>query len=241
MFGYITADYQALSKDEQEQYRQYYCGLCRALEHRYGNISRMTLNNDMTFLSILLSSLYEPQEDTATGRCLTHPLKRRAYLSGGALDYCADMTIVLSYFKSLDDRLDDGGLHGRAGLAALLKPYQKVKALYPEKTARIQGIVEELNTLEAGGCSDIDLPINLSAQLLGEVFAFRQDAFEGDLRAMGEALGRFIYLMDAYDDLSSDIRKGRYNALRAYREQGRFRSLLRGKPHDDDRRVYGGI
>ena len=67
MFGYVTVNYKALSKEEQEQYQRYYCGLCRGLEHRYGNISRLTLNNDMTFLLILLSSLYEPAGGGARG------------------------------------------------------------------------------------------------------------------------------------------------------------------------------
>jgi hypothetical protein len=225
MFGYVTANYQALSKEEQEQYRQYYCGLCRSLERRYGNVSRLTLNNDMTFLMILLSSLYEPGEDVKTGRCLTHPLKRRAYRSSEVCDYCADMTILLSYLKCMDDRMDDGSLRSRAGAASLQKPYEKVRALYPEKVETIRGCVDQINALEAQGCREIDGPLNLSAQILGEVFAFRRDAWEDDLRALGAALGRFIYLMDAYDDLQADIRKGRFNALQNYQKQEDFESF----------------
>jgi hypothetical protein len=225
MFGYITAEYQALSKEDQEQYRRFYCGLCRSLEQRYGNLSRLTLNNDMTFLSILLSSLYEPEQETRRGRCLTHPLKRREYVGSGACDYCADMTILLSYLKCMDDRADDHSLRGKAGVSALTKPYQTVRARYPEKACRITGYVAEISALEAQGCRNIDLPINLSAKILGEVFCYRDDAFGEDLRALGEGLGRFIYLMDAYDDLKDDIRKGRYNALRAYRDQKDFEAF----------------
>ena len=86
--------------------------------------------------------------------------------------------------------------------------------------------MDAINALETEGCEDIDMPINLSAQMLGEVFSFREDAWEADLRALGEELGRFIYLMDAYDDLQSDIRKGRYNALRHYREQSDFEAFI---------------
>jgi len=225
MFGYVTANYQALSKEEQEQYRQYYCGLCWSLERRYGNITRLTLNNDMTFLILLLSSLYEPEEEIRKGRCLTHPLKRRAYLDSDICDYCADMTILLSYLKCMDDRMDDGSLRGRAGAASLKKPYERVRALYPEKVETIQGCVDRINALEAQGCREIDGPLNLSAQILGEVFAFRSDAWGDDLRTLGAALGRFIYLMDAYDDLQSDIRKGRFNALQNYREQEDFETF----------------
>lgn len=225
MFGYITADYQALTSDDQEQYRRFYCGLCRSLERRYGGLSRLTLNNDMTFLMILLSSLYEPESQTRMGRCLTHPIRSRAYIGSGAGDYCADMSVLLFYLKCMDDRADDGSLRAKAGIAALEKPYAKVKALYPEKTEKIAGYVAQISALEARGCGDIDLPINLSAQILGEVFCYRNDSFGEDLRALGESLGRFIYLMDAYDDLKEDIRKGRYNALRGYREQSDFEAF----------------
>ncbi|MFH1513138.1 MAG: DUF5685 family protein [Bacillota bacterium] len=225
MFGYVTANYKALSKEDQELYRQHYCGLCRALLHRFGNLSRLTLNNDMTFLLILLSSLYEPEEDARTGRCLTHPLKARPYVCSELCGYCADMTILLAYLKCLDDRMDDKSLRGRAGAAALHKHFRAVQDIYPGKTERITGYIAEINAYEAENGGDIDVPVNLSGKLLGEVFQYRDDAWGEDLRALGEGLGRFIYLMDAYDDLPSDIRRGRYNALRSYQGQTDFNAF----------------
>ena len=225
MFGYVIVNYKALSKEDQTQYQRYYCGLCRSLEHRYGNISRLTLNNDMTFLLILLSSLYEPEEEENAGRCPTHPFKRMPYIYSELCDYCADMTILLAYLKSMDDRADDNSLRGRAGAAMLLKHYRKVAALYPEKTDRIVGCIAELSAFEAEDGRNIDVPINLSAVILGEIFHYRDDAWGDELRALGEGLGRFIYLMDAYDDLPSDIRKGNYNALRGFREQSDFEAF----------------
>ncbi len=222
MFGYVIVNYKALSKEDQAQYQKYYCGLCRGLDRRFGSISRMTLNNDMTFLLILLTSLYEPEEEERKGRCLTHPLKSRPYTCSELCDYCADMTVMLAYLKCMDDRADDNSLRGKAGAAALLKPYQAVVARYPGKADRIIHCIEELTALEEKNSRDIDAAINLSAKILGEIFHFREDAWGEELRALGEGLGRFIYLMDAYDDLPSDIRKGRYNALREYREQRDF-------------------
>lgn len=225
MFGYVTANYKALSEEDREQYRRYYCGLCRALERRHGNLSRLTLNNDMTFLLILLDSLYEPDEQIREGRCLPHPVRRRAYVQSALCAYCADMTVVLAYLKALDDRRDDGGMRGLAGAMALKKSWRKVEALYPEKAKRIAGLIDEINACEASGGGDIDVPVNLSGAFLGEIFRYRDDAWGDDLQALGEALGRFIYLMDAYDDLAADVKKNRYNALRQYREQEGFEGL----------------
>ncbi|MBN1777893.1 MAG: hypothetical protein JW811_07195 [Clostridiales bacterium] len=225
MFGYVTANYKALSEEDREVYRRYYCGLCRALGRRYGNLSRMTLNNDMTFLLILLSSLYEPDEKEGKGRCILHPVKRRAYIQSGLCAYCADMTVLLAYHKAMDDRSDDGGLKSTAGFTALKKPYREVKALYPQKADRIEGYLAEIGDYEAGDGQDIDVPVNLSGKFLGEVFRYRDDAWGGDLQALGEGLGRFIYLMDAYDDLAADENRGRYNALGQYREQDDFEAF----------------
>jgi len=135
------------------------------------------------------------------------------------------MTILLAYLKALDDRGDDGSLRGKAGAAALKKPFGKVEQLYPEKVFKIRGYIDEINAYEAEDGQDIDIPINLSGQLLGEVFFYRDDAWGADLRALGEGLGRFIYLMDAYDDLADDIQKGRYNALRHFRDQEDFETF----------------
>ncbi len=225
MFGYVTANYKALSEDDRAEYRKYYCGLCRALQTRYGNLSRLTLNNDMTFLYILLSSLYEPEEQTAAKSCLLHPVKRMVYVISEPAAYCADMTVLLAYLKALDDRADDGGLRAKAGAAVLKKSYQKVKALYPEKTEAITSLIGQINDYEAQGGDNIDVPVNLSGQFLGEVFRYRDDAWGEDLQKLGEALGRFIYLMDAYDDLTTDVKKCRYNPLKSFSDQEHFESF----------------
>ena len=94
MFGYITVNSAALSDEEKARYRTYYCGLCRALHKSYGTLSRLTLSNDMTFLGLTLSSLYEPNELRNAGICPVHPVRKQAYLKSAALDYAADMNIL---------------------------------------------------------------------------------------------------------------------------------------------------
>ena len=65
---------QTLEEGEKQRFRACYCGLCRALKARYGDAGRLTLSNDMTFLSMLLSALYEPEETQGALRCPLHPL-----------------------------------------------------------------------------------------------------------------------------------------------------------------------
>ncbi len=219
MFGYMTLSNEGMTKERQQRYEQYYCGLCRALGQRHGQRARMTLSNDMTFLYILLSSLYEPEQQQGLGRCLPHPVHQRAYMLSEGAGYCADMNIALAYHKGLDDWKDDHSLAGRGEAKLLEKAYRKVEALYPEKCAAIEACLKSIGVAEQARRMEPDEPANLTAQMLGQIFRYQEDYWADTLEAMGAALGRFIYLMDAYDDLPADLRRKRYNPLAVYAKQ----------------------
>ena len=78
MFGYLAAQPGALTQEELARYKSAYCGLCRSLKLRHGELSRLTLNYDLTFLTLLLGSLYEPEERTGEQRCIAHPREKHA-------------------------------------------------------------------------------------------------------------------------------------------------------------------
>lgn len=227
MFGYVTINPSELSKPAQERYQAYYCGLCRTLTERYGNLGRVTLSNDMTFLFILLSSLYEPPETLSPGRCPPHPFKARQGLQNELAAYCADMNIALAYHKCLDDWTDDHSLAGRTEARLLEKAYRKVAALHPDKCAAIESCLTDIDRFEHESRLEPDIPANLTARMLGEIFVCRDDYWAAPMRAIGEGLGRFIYLMDAYDDLLSDIRRKRFNPLARYHGQPEYESLVK--------------
>lgn len=227
MFGYVTIDPTAMSEEARGRYQAYYCGLCRTLKRRFGNVGRVTLSNDMTFLFMLLSSLYEPEEAQGAARCLPHPLKPRPWLHNAYADYCADMNIALAYHKCRDDWADDRSLAGRAEAAMLAKAYGQVKARHPDKCAAIERCLDDIGALEKAGSPSPDAPANLTARMLGEVFACKADMWAVPMRTIGEGLGRFVYLMDAYDDLQKDQRRGRYNPLLSFRGQPDYETLCR--------------
>ena len=227
MFGYVTVDSAALPQEERERYQAYYCGLCRTLKRRFGNVGRVTLSNDMTFLYILLSSLYEPDAEVTQGRCPPHPIKARDGLYNPLAEYCADMNIALAYHKCRDDWADDRSLTGRLEAAMLKGAYRQVEKRHPEQCAAIERSLIDIGALEHAGALEPDAPANLTARLLGVVFAYRMDLWAEPLRAIGEGLGRFIYLMDAYDDLPADLRRKRYNPLIGYRDSPDYETLCR--------------
>ena len=102
MFGYIVADMKNLTEEEKKRYNAYYCGLCHALKKTNGNLGRLTLTYDFTFIGILLCELYGEGE-TCRGKCAPHPCKTHDYVKSDILDYVADMNVLLSYANMLDD------------------------------------------------------------------------------------------------------------------------------------------
>lgn len=217
MFGYVTIDKSALSPEAVSRYESFYCGLCRTLHTRFGNVARTTLSYDMTFLLILLSSLYEPEETAGEGKCVFHPVKSKPFLQNEIFDYAADMNVVLAYYKLLDNWQDERKLTSLAQYNLLTKAYKQVEGRYPEKCAAIAASLAEIGAVEESDTLNVDALANHTANMLGEIYAYKPgDVWSDTLRTMGGALGRFIYVMDAYEDLPSDQRKKRYNPLVAY-------------------------
>ncbi|MGI6705758.1 MAG: DUF5685 family protein [Clostridia bacterium] len=222
MFGYVVANKEALEPDALQRYQSCYCGLCRTLGKRFGQTGRMTLTYDMTFLILLLASLYEPDNVNGSERCLVHPTKQHQYWYNQFTAYAADMNIVLAYHKLLDDWQDEKNILSYAAAKMLKKRYERLKIKYPRQCDTIIRSLNELRILERKENYDLDTAANCFGSLMSELFVFQEDNWAPTLRRMAAALGRFIYTMDAYEDIKDDIQKQRYNPLRTMYEEDYF-------------------
>ena len=231
MFGYLAASPRLLTEEELSRYKAAYCGLCRVLKERYGQFSRLTLNYDMTFLVLLLNSLYEPPEKSGNNICIAHPLEKRLWWTSEVTDYAADMNIALSYLKCIDDWKDDGKLAARSEAKLLEKSYCSIKEKYPRQCLAMEESISALSELEKENNEDPDAASETFGALLGEVFIYRDDIWKDMLYNTGCGLGRFIYLLDAVTDLERDAASGAYNPLKSYRgmpdNEQRFRDILK--------------
>lgn len=213
MFGSIICNKKELTKEEQERYQSTYCGLCRAIKNRYGQLERMTLNYDMTFLAMFLNGLYEECNDEKIIRCPVHPLKEQKIFENKYIDYAADMTILLSYYKCKDD-WEDERKHSRKCYGDYLEKHiQGFKLEYPRQVTCVKESLEKLGRLEKSNSSIPDEIINCSGKMLSEIFVYQEDFWSESLRQFGYELGRFVYLMDAVLDYEHDKRKRNYNPL----------------------------
>ena len=153
MFGYVAANLHDLSDAEQQRYRAAYCGLCHALHERFGNLSRFSLTYDMTFLTLLLGSLYEPEEHEGQMRCVLHPVKPHRYVRTQFSDYAADLSVVLSYHKCLDDWHDDRNPAARGYAALLAQSYRTVAARLGRQCAAIEEGLADIARIEEAGAA----------------------------------------------------------------------------------------
>ena len=201
---------------EYENYKGYYCGLCKYLKENHGEISRIGLNYDITFLIVILSAIYKPKTNIFEEVCLVSPFKRKKKLINDITEYAASMNILLTYYKLEDNLLDDKGVKDILAYNLYKSKLKMAHKKYPHKSQIIKDQMKILNELEKNKEYNIDKVSNTFGELMGEIFAYKKDKYEDDLRRIGFNIGKYIYILDAYEDLNEDYKKGRYNPFMEY-------------------------
>lgn len=218
MFGYVRINKMDLTFREYEHYKAYYCGLCKYLKRNHTELSRMTINYDITFLIVLLSSIYQPSAQVFHEKCIVDPVKKKKHIINEITEYAASMNILLAYYKLEDDVNDEGDIKSRLVRRAYRKSFKTAYDKYPQKADFIKACLRELRSLEDDQSTSIDQTSNCFARLLEEIFDYKDDEYRDRLRKVGFNIGKYIYIMDAYEDLDQDLEKGRYNPFSSYKD-----------------------
>lgn len=217
MFGYVVPRRGELKVRELDDYQGIYCGLCHTLGRRYGFLPRLLLNYDFAFLAMVLAGPGEPVE-LERRRCVACPLRgKRVCPARPELDTAADESVILTYWKLRDSVADHGffrGLPARV-LSALLRPsYRKAARLRPAFDRQTVACLEELRALEADKSPSLDRTADTFARILAAAApATGETVRDRALEQLLYHVGRWIYLVDAWDDLEEDRAAGQYNPL----------------------------
>ena len=222
MFGYVIVNKQELKFREFDLYQSYYCGLCRKLKEKFGVRGQLTLTYDMTFLILLLSGLYEEKDERSSCKCIAHPLESHVTRTNGFTEYAADMNVLLGYYQCMDDWNDEKKVLKRGYAGLLKKACAGVEARYPKKAEVIRTELAGLHEYEKEGSQNLDTVAGCFGNIMAEIFACRQDEWGENLRIMGFFLGKFIYLLDAYEDVEKDEKNGCYNPFSSRRKEEGF-------------------
>ena len=216
MFGYVRINKMDLTFREFDYYKGYYCGLCKYLKENHGEVSRLSLNYDITFLILILTALYKLDSDITYERCIANPLKKKMRIVNEITEYAASMNILLSYYKLEDNLYDDNGIKDKLAYELYKGKLKKAYEKYPQKAEYIKQQLGNLRELEKQESKSIDKVSNTFGNLMGEIFVYKKDEYEQNLRNIGFNLGKYIYILDAYEDLEEDSKKGRYNPFIYY-------------------------
>ena len=216
MFGYVRINKMDLTFREFDYYKGYYCGLCKYLKENHGEVSRLSLNYDITFLIVILTALYKLDSDITYERCIANPLKKKMRIVNEITEYAASMNILLSYYKLEDNLYDDNGIKDKLAYELYKGKLKQAYEKYPQKAEYIKQQLGNLRELEKQESKSIDKVSNTFGNLMGEIFVYKKDEYEQNLRNIGFNLGKYIYILDAYEDLEEDNKKGRYNPFIDY-------------------------
>lgn len=216
MFGYVRINKMDLTFREFDIYKGYYCGLCKNLKESRGRASTLSLNYDITFLILLLSSLYNVKSSVVNERCLANPFKKKMKITNEITEYAADMNILLTYYKLEDNINDDKRLRDKIAYYLYKPIFKRSHNKNTDKSNYIKNKLSELNTLEKEKVRNIDKVSNLFGDIMGEIFNYKEDEYTNILKNIGFNIGKYVYTLDAYEDLDKDYKRGRYNPFVEY-------------------------
>ncbi len=218
MFGYIKPKPCELKMRDNEKFKAYYCGVCRSLHKSNGRTASLLLSYDCVFLAIFLSALYEANVSTEEFRCILHPQRKDKYLKDNIfVDYAADVNLILLNYKFADDRRDEGSITASIGKLFYSRRFRRLMEKYETLCTKIESTLKTISLIED---SKVDLMDDITenfANMMSEIFAHSPgEHAESQIRILREAgynIGKWIYVIDAYDDIEKDIKKNAYNPI----------------------------
>ncbi len=254
MLGYVKIDKGELKVREYEVYTGYYCGVCKSIGRRYGQLPRMVLSYDAAFLAILLASLSDESDTPVQEHCIAHPvIKKKTVIRNRAIDYAGDVMLILAWYKLADDAADEGKTYAKPVMLMMKRIFRRLNSLYPELCSSVKCHLSALSALEREKCASIDMAAEAFSKIMEDIFteglravygseppqqtspgADRSDygisgasgmqngpcgfaSPDNDTRELlaraGYHLGKWIYMIDAVDDIEENIESGAYNPL----------------------------
>jgi len=221
VFGYLQIQKSELLVREYEAYKAVYCGLCKQMGREYSFLSRFALSYDCTFYAMLIMSLKRSCSGFDNGRCRFNPLKKCqfAHVNDDAYSKSAALTVILAYYKLKDD-ISDSGFFKRIGARLLLPFFSHWRKKAAKRFAYLDEAAAQMMAsqlaLEGKDNPCLDETAHPTATMLAAVLRHEgeDEATRRVLSELGYQLGRWIYFMDAADDLEKDIKRGSFNPFK---------------------------
>ena len=220
MLGYVQVFKPDLKVREYEIYMGYYCGVCKYIGKEYGQLPRMALSYDAAFLALLLACVDEEPDAPVQEHCVAHHIKNKTIIRNAAIEYAGDVMLILAWYKMLDDAHDEGKVYAKASTRLLRRLHKKLHKKYPALCDGIEINLAKLNGLEEEECANLDEAAESFSKIMEVIFEEGAKKLSPDSQDLHETfaktgyhMGKWIYLIDAVDDIDENIETGAYNPL----------------------------
>ena len=213
MFGYIVPDKPELKVKEFDRFRSYYCGLCKELKNEYTYFSRMFLNYDCTFLNLVMDSLNLETPMCSQETCVASPFKKKCIAHASDAKYAAAINVLLAKNSLRDHIRDEKKFYLLPAVWLLGQGYRRAMRDFPEAAKTIEESLVKLKKMETEKEANLDKVADVFAVMLSDLVVGGVNQDELAFKHLGYHMGRWLYLIDAADDLEKDIKRKCYNPL----------------------------
>lgn len=219
MVGYLKPDFKGIPKEYKKEYKSFYCGLCKALKRQYNYIGILSLNYEITAFLILLSGLREEKSKVFHGSCTITPFVPVAYIDYFQDDLicAANLSVLISHYEIKDNLQDIGGLKWNVINSLMKKKVKKSITFLQDDFIRIDNAVNLYYKAEKNGLTKFQDILKYDGNLIESFFSALIKNYDiktsSLLLRLANLLGQWIYLIDACDDLSDDIKNRSFNPL----------------------------
>lgn len=221
MFGTLKPKGCGLDDETRQAHRRLYCGLCQGLGEGYGQLSRALVSFDAVFLAVLVEGLSDEAAPASSCRCPMLPVVFRPTASpdSPAMQFASAMSLLLADQYLADKALDDSALAGwlrPLGQGTVSQARETLDALGVDLRA-LEGFEHRQKAAERLGATHPEDAAAPTAAALARIFGAAAalpgvDPATGPaLSALGDAVGRIIYYVDALEDLEKDALSGSFN------------------------------
>ncbi len=218
MFGYLQIQKSELLVREFDAYKAVYCGLCKQIGKEYSFLTRFGLSYDCTFYAMLIMSVKRSCTGFSDGRCTCNPLKKCKFADCSSDSYskASAFWIISAYYKLKDDLKDDG-FFKRFLLRMVIPFFSHWHKKAARKFPKIDRYASEMMEMQADAENDSDCSVDKAAHptayLLANIFSLeaQNDTDKRVFYEFGYHIGRWVYLIDAADDIQKDMENNNFN------------------------------
>lgn len=235
MYGYVLPDKPNMFVKDYSLYKAFYCGLCKSTGKMCGQLMRFTTNYDMTFLNVLYHAILDKEVKFSEETCILNPIKKKSVVDDDELTHdIIDINNILSHYKCIDDVIDNKSLDKKIADDLVIKSrYNKSKKKFVKIDEIVSKGYNDLRLLEESNCGSVDRVAHPFANIMqGISKELFKDKYTEEIGEMMYALGKWVYIMDAIDDIDDDYKEGKFNLFLVNYEYNNKEQFLLDKKGD---------